>query len=137
MFNHRGNDGVATIRTDCLFDCDMRDSALVFAPKGTHGQIDLKFSEMFPARFVALCVDAEICRIATNLRCAEGQHVGGWRFFNVEHTARKSQVGEIHGKTDPIGGATPLADQCQVLRREGVVTHDRGRVGRRIEQRGA
>jgi hypothetical protein len=115
MFDGRGNNGVATIRTDCLFDCDMRDSALVFASKGTHGEIGLKFSEMVPARFVALCVDAEICGIATNLRRYEGQHVDGWRFVNVEHTARKSQIRKVHGKAEPIGGAPPLADQRQVF----------------------
>jgi hypothetical protein len=37
------------------------------------------------------------------------------RFFNVEHTARKSQIRKVHGKPEPIGGAPPMADQRQVF----------------------
>ena len=54
---------------------------------------------------------------------------------DAEHAARKTQIGEMHGKAEPIGGAPALADQRQVFRREGVMPHDRRRLRRRIEQR--
>jgi hypothetical protein len=43
----------------------------------------------------------------------------------------------MNREPEAIGGAPTLMDQRHVLGRECIVTHDLGRVGRRIEQPGA
>ena len=137
IFDHGGHDRVATIRTSRLFDRDMSDGALIFAPKWTHVEIGLKFAEMLPACFFAPRVTANSAGSHPICAAMKVEHIGGRRFVDAEHTAGKPQIGEVHGKSEPIGGAPPLADQRQVLGRERVMPHDRRRVGRRIEQRRA
>ena len=89
MFDHRGHDDVAAIRAGRLFDRDMSNSALVVAPKGTNGEIGLKFAEMFPAGFVRAARSLRTLGVASNLRRNEGEHIGRRRFIDAEHTTGK------------------------------------------------
>ena len=52
MFDHRGNDRIAAIRTGRLFDRDMNNGALVFASERTDAEIGLKFAEMLSTRLL-------------------------------------------------------------------------------------
>jgi hypothetical protein len=49
MFDHRGNDRVATIRTGRLLDRDMRHSAIVVPLERSEAEICLEFAETIPA----------------------------------------------------------------------------------------
>ena len=137
MLNHSGHDCVAAIRARRLLDRDMSNSALVIAPKGTRSEIGLKFAKVLPAGFFTPRVPRELCCLASDLCGDEGEHIGGRRFVDAGHTTGKPQIGEVHGKSEPVGDAPPLAHQRQVFGRERVVAHDRRRVRWWIEQRGA
>ena len=52
IFDHRGHNDVAAIRSGRLFDCDMSDGALVVTTKGTDVEIGLKLAKMLSARLL-------------------------------------------------------------------------------------
>ena len=133
IFDHRRHDDIATVRTVRQFDRDMSDGALIVATKGANVEVGLKIAEMFPTRFTTLGVNAKVRRLTCNLLGDESEHVSGRRLFDAEHPTGKSEIGEVHGKPEPVGRASALPDQRHVLGRESVVTHDRRRVGRRVE----
>ena len=114
----------------------MSKGALVVTAKGANVEVNLKLAEMLPTRFTTLGVSAEICWLACRLSRDESEHVGGRRFFDAERSPGKPKIGEVHGKSEPVGGS-PSANQHHVLRRERIMPHDRHRVCRRIEQRRA
>ena len=133
IFDHRRHDDIAPIRADRLFNCDMSDGAFVVALEGTNVEIGLKFAEMFPTRLTPLGVNIEARRLACDLFGDVREHVGGRYLFDAEHPTGKSEIGEVHGKPQPVGGASTLADQRHVVERECVVTDDRPCIGRRVE----
>jgi len=115
----------------------MSDGAFVVALEATNVEIGLKFAEMFPTRLTPLSVNIEARRLAYNLFGDVREHVGGRYLFDAEHPTGKSEIGEVYGKPQPVGGASPLADQRHVVERECVVTDDRPCIGRRVEYRRA
>ena len=137
VFDHRRHDDVAAIGPRRLFDRDKSKGALVVAAKGANVEIGLKLAEVLATRFAPLGVNAEICRLACNLLGYEGEHVGRRRFVDAQRSSGEPKTGEVHGESEPVGRSPPPANQRHVLRREGMIPHDRRRVRRWIEQRRA
>ncbi len=133
IFDHRGYDRVAAIRTYGLVEGDMSHRAFVIAIKGADCEIGLKFAQMRAASLLPLRVVFERLGVVSQLRRDESQHIRWRHFIDSDDAAWKFQEGEMDREPEPVGGATTFANQCQVFGRECVVAHDRRRLSRRIE----
>lgn len=137
MFDHRGNDRVATIGSRRLLDRDMRNGAVILAAKRSNVEVGLQFAKVRSAGLLPVRIFLKRLGVVSNLRRDESEHVGGRPLVHANDSARETQIGEMHGKAEPIGRAAALANQRQVFCRVGVVPHDSRQLRRWIEQRRA
>ena len=138
IFDHRGHDDVAAIRSGRLVDRDMQRQRA--CRRDETGEL----RDRFEARQDA---PGAFHYVARNRRNLLGSHAicsamnasmsAGGASSTPSSSTGKPEIGEVHGKPEPIGGAPPLTDQRHVLGRERVMAHDRRRVCWRIEQRRA
>ena len=115
IFDHGGNNRIATIGPRALVNSCLNDSAPILPPERPRVEINLQVAQMLPARFAAARVGLKFLRLASDLRRYESQHLGRRRFLMPLHAAWKPQVGKQNGEPEQIGGAPPLADQRHVL----------------------
>ena len=137
VFDHRQDDRVAAIRADRFVQRHREEGACVGPPGESDIQTGLQIDEMFASCLSTTGVVAKIVHAGMNLTSDESQHVFGRFLVDPHDPARMAKVCELNSKPEPVGGAPALADQRHIVGRERVVTNDRGRIGRRIEQRRA
>src|SRR5208283_4624946 len=92
---------------------------------------------MFASSLSTTSVIAKIVHAGMNLTSNESQHIFGRFLVDAHDPARMAKVCELNSKAEPVGGAPALADKRHIVGRERVVTNNRRRIGRRIEQRRA
>ena len=115
IFDHRGHDDVAAIRSGCLFERDLSNSAPIVTAKGTNAKVALKFAEMRSAGLLSLRVVFERVGVVSQLRRDKGQTSGGGASLTAMARPGNRQKGKMDAKPKPIAGAPTLADQRQVV----------------------
>jgi hypothetical protein len=103
------------VGTNRLVESDPGHGLVVFATKRPHSKIGLQLCEVLTASLVALCIVLEGLGIDPELVGDKRQQVCRWGFIRAEHPTRKSQVGEMHRKSEAVRIAAPLPDQSHIF----------------------
>ena len=113
--DHSRNDRVAAIRSDRFIRRHGEERTRIAALGKPDTQAGLQFGDMLASSLSAARIIAKVSPVRINLPGNESQHVLRRFLLDTHDPAGVANVCELNSKSEPVGGASPLADQHDVL----------------------
>ena len=137
MIDHGGDDRFATIGRRCGIDAEPQHRAEIAAIECAQPKPRFDLGAMLAQRRFARGIGGELVGFTADLTREQSIQRGRWTFTGRERPAWPPQITELDGIAETIGTATAAQHLGEVVWSQCVEALDRGKVSRRVEQRGA